>query len=377
MILIKTIVLFTTDAFALINFRGNLIRELVSKSYAVHVIAPNFDAESRKVLCGYGASTHDCHFERTGKNVLKDLKSCFHLLKLLKVLKPDCMLSFFIKPVIYGTACAFFAGVGHRVAMIEGLGSVFSDQGSASSIKSLTRRFIVSKMYKCSLMLANAVVFLNQDDIDEFNDRGILKKSRATLLGGIGVDLNVWVNNAPVESPVTFIMVARLLREKGVVDFADAARRVKYLYPDTRFIILGGLDLNPDSLTFQEVNSWVVEGIVEWPGHVSVMEWLAKSSVFVLPSYYREGVPRSSQEAAAMGLPIITTDSVGCRETVIDGVNGFLVPIKNFEALSDRMIEFIRNPRLISKMGKYSRQLAEQEFSEEKKIAILLNILKC
>lgn len=369
--------IFTIDSFALLNFRGNLIKELISKSYEVHAIAANFDSVTKDTLQELGAFTHECDFDKVGINLFKDLKSCFQLYKLLKVIKPDRMLSFFIKPVIYGTVCSFFAGVEHRVAMIEGLGSVFSNAGSSRSVKKLLRRFVVTKMYKFSLMLADTVVFLNQDDMDEFNARGVLKKSKATLLGGIGVDLNEWVNEAPVQSPITFVLAARLLREKGIVDYADAARRVKALHPDTRFILLGDTDLNPSSLTHDEINDWVEEGIMEWPGHVSVIDWLSKASVFVLPSYYREGIPRSSQEALAMGLPIITTDSVGCRETVVDGINGYLIPIKNVDVLVDRMLKFVRNPELISKMGKSSRKLAEQEFSEQKKIAIQLNILKC
>ncbi|MDC0042593.1 glycosyltransferase [Paracoccaceae bacterium] len=180
-----------------------------------------------------------------------------------------------------------------------------------------------------------------------------------------------------MQDPVTFIMSARLLREKGVEVYADAARQVKLLHPSTRFILLGGLDLNPSSLTLDEVNEWVSEGFLEWPGHVSVLEWLAVSSVFVLPSYYREGVPRSSQEALAMGLPIITTDSVGCRETVIDGINGYLVPIKSVDSLVHKMLAFVNNPTLINKMGKCSRQIAESKFSEEEKISMQLDILDC
>lgn len=287
------------------------------------------------------------------------------------------MLSYAIKPVIYGTVCSFFAGVDHRVAMIEGLGSLFSVHDGKVTFGHWLRRALVTKMYKFSLILAKKIIFLNQDDIDEFNNKNILNKSRATLLGGIGVDLKKWVNGPPVQKPITFTLSARLLREKGVTIFADAARQVKSSHPDTRFILLGGLDANPSSLSLDEVNDWVEEGIIEWPGHVSVLEWLSASSVFVLPSYYREGIPRSSQEALAMGLPIITTDNVGCKETVIDGVNGYLIPIKSVEALVDKMLKFINNPNLILEMGKHSRQLAELKFSEGNKVIMQLDILNC
>ena len=373
----KTIVIFTTYAFSLTNFRGKLIQELVKRSHIVHTIAPDHDLETRERLSELGATCHDCHFERAGTNIVSDLKAALHLYSLLKQINPDCMLSYFIKPVIYGTVCGFFSGVGHRVAMIEGLGSVFSDNDSKISVSKWLRRALVSKMYKIALIFTNETVFLNQDDVDFFDSRSILKASKATLLGGIGIDLKEWVNKAPVQSPVTFIMAARLLREKGVVDFANAARQVKASCPEARFILLGGLDPNPTSLTFDEVNSWVCEGIIEWPGHVPVMEWLSVSSVFVLPSYYREGIPRSSQEALAMGLPIITTDSVGCRETVTNGVNGYMIPIKNVDILVEKMLIFVNNPELIFEMGKRSRDLAEFKFSEDKKITIQLDILNC
>ncbi|MDC0042594.1 hypothetical protein OAJ10_02435 [Paracoccaceae bacterium] len=186
---IKTVVIFTTDAFSLINFRGNLIKELVKKRHVVHTVAPNFNPKNQKILEELGVITHDCYFERTGTNIISDLKASVHLYYLLKSLNPDCMLSYSIKPVIYGTICGFFAGVNHRVAMIEGLGSLFSSHFYEITFRHWLRRFLVSKMYKFSLYFSKENIFLNQDDIDEFDNRGILNKSRASLLGGIGVDL--------------------------------------------------------------------------------------------------------------------------------------------------------------------------------------------
>ena len=370
----KTVVIFTTDAFSLTNFRGKLIEELVAQSHDVHTIAPDFTADIKLSIRHLGATPHDCDFNRVGTSIIDDLKSSLQLFFLLRKIKPDCILSYFVKPVIYGTICAFIAGVKHRVSLIEGLGSSFSSQVKN---KRWGRRILISLMYKISLIFAHKIVFLNQDDIHEFHSRKILNKKRASLLGGIGVDLKEWVNERPVTSPITFTMSARLLREKGVLVFADAARQVKALYPNARFVLLGALDANPDSLTESEIQSWVEQKILEWPGHVSVRPWLARTSVFVLPSYYREGIPRSSQEALAMGLPIITTNSVGCKETVVDGYNGYLVPIKNSEALAQKMIVFLENSDGIVTMGANSRALAELKFSEEEKIKLQLDYLKC
>ena len=306
-----------------------------------------------------------------------DFKACVHLFKLLKSLKPDCMLSYFIKPVIYGNVCGFLARVELRVAMIEGLGSVFLDGDSLQGFSKRLRLFLVEKMYSVALKVASKVIFLNVDDISEFDRRNIFKRENAILLGGIGVDLDEWVNEGRHYKPITFTLAARLLREKGVEIFVDAARRVKLLHPDVKFVLLGGVDSNPSSVSIDELNSWVDEKVIDWPGHVSVIEWFSHTSVFVLPSYYREGIPRSSQEALAMSLPIITTDSVGCRETVIDGVNGYLIPVKDVDALVDKMLIFINNPGLILEMGKNSRKIAESKFDEKIKIVKQLEILEC
>jgi glycosyltransferase involved in cell wall biosynthesis len=157
-----------------------------------------------------------------------------------------------------------------------------------------------------------------------------------------------------------------LLREKGIVEFAQAAQRIKQRYPNTRFLLLGGLDTNPGALREHEVRSWADAGFLEWHGHVpDVRPYFAQTSVYVLPSY-REGVPRSTQEAMAMARPVITTDAPGCRETVVQGVNGFLVPPRDVDALVAAMERFILQPELILSMGQASRKLAEERFDVHK-----------
>jgi glycosyltransferase involved in cell wall biosynthesis len=167
-------------------------------------------------------------------------------------------------------------------------------------------------------------------------------------------------------------MAARLLREKGIVEYARAAMIIKEKHPDTRFILLGGLDTNPGGLSRDEVEQWAEKGTPEWPGQVSdVCRWLAQTSVYVLPSY-REGVPRSTQEAMAMARPVITTDAPGCRETVIDGKNGFLVPVRDADALAAAMERFIMQPDLIEMMGQVSRKIAEERFDVRKINQVIL-----
>ena len=171
--------------------------------------------------------------------------------------------------------------------------------------------------------------------------------------------------------PITFLLVARMLREKGIEQFAEAAKKVKERHPETLFILLGGLDNNPGTISIENVNEWVKEGVLEWHGHVQVQPWMRQASVFVLPSY-REGVPASTQEAMAMGRAIITTDVPGCRETVVDGQNGFLVPVRDANALAQAMLRFVENPELIVRMGQRSRQIAEEKYDVHKVNAVML-----
>lgn len=340
----------------------------------MHALAPNFDEETKRRLVDLGAIPIDFHLSRAGINPVHDLRSVLDIYLKLRKIKPDVILSYFIKPVVYGTIAAWFARVPRRVAMIEGLGYVFTYSVQELSIKGRFLRFIVSILYRLSLCLANEVVFLNKDDQAEFVNLRLVEKKKSICLGGIGIDLQKWCFSNVVHEPVTFIMVARLLREKGVYEYADAAKYVKLKYPQTQFVLLGGLDENPGSIRLDQVCAWNDQGVLTWHGHVPVAEYLKVASVYVLPSY-REGVPVSTMEAMAMGRPIITTDVPGCRETVVDGVNGFMVPAKNAVKLAEKMLWFIENSSSIATMGAASRKMAEEKFDMHKINAKLMQIL--
>jgi len=360
------------QAFSLLNFRGPLIEDIVAKGHEVSALAPDYDEATRAAVRALGAEPVDFSLSRTGMNPVRDATDMLRLTLLLRRLKPDITLGYATKPVIYGTLAAWLARVPRRFAMIEGLGYVFTPPEGAEPLKRRVLRRTVSMLYTAALRRANLVFFLNKDDIDEFLKNRLVSPTKAFLLGGIGVDLDEWTPAPSVKKPMTFTLAARLLREKGIVEYAGAARVIKQRYPGTCFILLGSLDSNPGSLSMGDVQQWVSEGIIEWPGHVRDMSlWLAETSVFVLPSY-REGVPRSTQEAMAMGRPIITTDAPGCRETVNDGENGFLVPVCDVKALADAMEKFILQPELIEKMGKASRRMAEERFDVHKINQVIL-----
>ena len=363
--------LITSQAFSLSNFRGPLIAALTTLGVEVFAIAPDFDEQTRASVRSLGAVPVDCALSRTGMNPLSDVVSVLRLAILLRRLKIEASLAYFIKPVIFGNLAAFFARVPKRFCMIEGMGYVFTPSTGRQSAKRKVLRSVVSLLYKWSLKRADAVFLLNDDDIDEMVRRGLVQPAQVVKLNGIGVDLADWLPAIAVNEPMTFLLAARLLREKGILEYAEAARIVKSKYPNTRFILLGGVDPNPGSLNTHEVSEWVNEGLLEWPGHVPVQPWLAQTSVYVLPSY-REGVPRSTQEAMAMGRAVITTDAPGCRETVVEGQNGFLVPVRDAAALADAMMRFIKQPELIETMGKASRALAVERFDVHKVNAVIL-----
>jgi len=360
---LSRVVIISNQAFSLLNFRGPLIRAMVERGHEVLALAPDYDDNSRARVRELCAEAVDYHLSRTGLNPLRDTRDFLYLVLLLQRLLPDVTLAYSIKPVIYGTPAAWLARVPRHFALIEGLGYYFTPAGEKESFKKIILHQIVQALYRLALPRATKVFFLNKDDLSEFTSRRLVKLQKAFLLGPIGVDLQHFSYAPPVKEPVTFLLAARLLREKGVVEFAQASRIVKQKYPETGFILLGALDTNPGAISRTEVEGWVKEGILEWPGHVpDVRPWIAQASVFVLPSYYREGIPRSTQEAMAMGRPVITTDAPGCRETVVDGVNGFLVPVREVDALARAMERFILKPKLIERMGRESRRIAEERF---------------
>lgn len=371
----KTIAVIGNQAFSLVNFRGRLICDLVGSGMRVLALAPDFSEETRAAVIASGAVPVEYHLSRVGMNPLRDAADFFYLVRLLRRLQPDVVLSYSIKPVIYGMLAAWLAGVPRRFAMIEGLGFVFTDSVYRAVFQRRLLRGLVSLLYRISLAMADGVFFLNQDDIEEFVQRKLVCAQKVCRINGTGVDLDEWRSAPPVLEPVCFLLAARLLREKGILEFVEAARRIKKIHPYVRFVLLGGLDQNPGGFSRAEAEGWVREGVIEWPGHVDIKPWLARASVFVLPSYYREGLPRSTQEAMAMARPVITTDAPGCRETVVDGENGFLVPIRDVGALVEKMLKFIENRELITKMGKKSRELAEARFDVRKINADIMRVM--
>ena len=353
--------LIAVQADSHVNFRIPLIEAIVDKGVTVYALASDYDDSTREQILAAGATPIDITLARTGVNPLNDLFDALALFRTLKSLDLDVVCSSFAKPVIYGSLAAFFAGIKRRYAMIEGLGFIFTDIEVKLTLKKSALRFVVSSLYRIALKTVHKVIFLNDDDLGVFIKRGITEVRRSVVLGGIGVDLQKWSPITPSIKPLRFVFVGRLLREKGIFEFIGAARVVRNVCPSCEFVVLGDLDINPGAIQRWQIDKWVAEGVVKWPGRVDVRCWLKDCSVFVLPSY-REGVPMSTQEAMAVGLPVITTDAPGCKATIENGVNGFMVPVRDEISLADAMIRFVEEPSLVGSMGFESRRLAESRF---------------
>ncbi len=264
--------------------------------------------------------------------------------------------------------------VPQRYALITGLGYAFA--GEARGKRALVFH-LVRRLYSAALNKVDKVFFQNPDDESLFRDLGILRdRVPSQVLNGSGVDMAHFATAPLPDGPPRFLLVARLLADKGVRQYAEAARRIKQQHPEVVFQLAGDIDSNPDTISQQELDTWVGEGSLEHLGWLNdVRLALAESSVFVLPSYYREGTPRSILEAMSMGRAVITTDAPGCRETVTNGDNGYLIPVKNVDALVKAMQHFIDRPALVKTMGQRSHEIAKDKYDVHKVNAVMLEAM--
>jgi len=365
-----TFLLIAGFAESLLGFRGPLLAALQALGHQVHVAAPDLSVGDpiRLQLEARGLTVHNIPLRRTGTNPLADLRALFSLFRLMRGIRPQWVLGYTIKPVIYGSLAAWLAGVPRRFALITGLGYAFQGDGKRGLLRALAQR-----LYALALSRVDKVIFQNPDDEALFRQCGILLATTPScVVNGSGVDVASFaVAPLPLDG-ARFLLIARLLGDKGVREYAQAARSVHALYPDAQFSLVGWIDSNPDAIPQHELDAWVVDGTLDYLGRLpDVRPAIAASSVYVLPSY-REGTPRTVLEAMAMGRPIITTDAPGCRETVVDGDNGFLVPVKSVEMLEQAMLRFIEDPVLVSAMGQRSRRIAEEKYDVHKVNAAML-----
>lgn len=352
------------------NFRGDLVREIVSRGYDVKVTGPDMtDVEKIEDL---GAEFIEIPLNKDNTSIFGDFKYCLRLKKLFKKEKPDIVLGYTVKPLVYGSIAAKLAKVKNINAFVAGTGYAFVSK----TFKARVLGILVKTLYKIGLGCCDTVVFFNPDDKEEFCKRKLVKEKKCFVVGGSGVNMQHFTPK-PYPEKMTFFMLSRFLKCKGVKEYLEAADIVKKEYPETRFCLLGKFEHDMlDAVPEEEIRDYIDRGVVEiFPETSDVRPYYEMSSVYVLPSY-REGTPRTVLEAMAMSRPIITTDANGCRTTVKDGINGFLVPVGDSKSLAETMKKFITNPELVEKMGAESLKYCAEKYDVKKVNADLMKYLK-
>jgi len=363
----KTIAICSNTSWYLYNFRMGLIRALQEQGYQIVLIAPKDDYSYR--LEGLGCKHYHIDIDNKGTNPIEDTKLLYQFYQLFKTIKPDMALIFTIKPNIYGSIVSKILNI-PTVNVIAGLGTVFLNDNLSSKI--------ARWLYRVSLK-NNQVVFENRDDCQVFLAQNLVKKFQTVLIPGSGINTEAFQPKYTLSKNknLIFLLIARLIKDKGVIEYIEAIKSIRAKYPTVQFKILGSYYFgNPSSISEDEVNKWVDEGIIEYLGYTdAVLEEIEKADCIVLPSY-REGLSRVLLEGASMSKPIITTNVTGCRDVVDDGVNGYLVPPKDSKSLSiaiEKMIALSDKERRI--MGQKGRIKVIKEFDEKIVIKHYLNVI--
>ncbi|GIB32682.1 glycosyltransferase family 4 protein [Vibrio cholerae] len=352
------LIMVANTAWSVFNFRHSLIKELLSSGVELYVIAPE-DKFSAK-LVDMGCQVLDLPMQAKGVNPIADLGLMLRLLRHYREIKPDFIIHYTIKPNIYGSLAAKLAGI-PSLAITTGLGYTFVNQNVVSQV--------ARQLYKFAFRYPKEVWFLNEDDRRAFLEHHLIEPDKAVLLHGEGVNLSHFV---PTDKPqpdenIRFLLIARMLRDKGVCEFVEAARQIRQHYPNAIFQLLGDCGVpNPSVIGREEIAQWEREGAVEYLGTTDdVRPIIAQADCLVLPSY-REGIPRTMIESAAMAKPLIVSDAPGCRDVVLDGQTGYLCEVKNAKALAQRCEQFLTLSDLEKQaMGKAGRSFMEAKFDEK------------
>ena len=371
----KHILIIASYGPSLINFRLPLIKKLLSRGHKVSVASPkqNFSDTLQKKIRDLGININFFSLSRTGLNFFKDCRSIVEIYKIIRKSKPNIIISYTAKPVIYtGLVLKYFPKISYY-PLITGLGFAFTE---INLMKQKIIRYLMIKLYQEALKSAEKTNFQNIDDQSLFLELKIIKnKNLSNVINGSGVDLSDYPFSNLPSKPV-FLMISRLLVDKGVREYVQAAHIVRSHFSHVTFQLAGYLDENPSGITANELQSWINQGDIEYLGEIKSVQSILKSCrYFVLPSY-REGTPRSTLEALSTGRPVITTDVPGCRETVIHEKNGLLIPVKDSVALANAMMKLLKEKdETIEKMAQESYLIAKNKYEIKKVNQNILNIM--
>lgn len=352
-------------------FRMDMMQDFIALGHTVVAVGNESEEKWKNVFKEKNIEYRQADISRTGTNPIKDLKTYFSLKSILKEIKPDKIFAYQAKTVIYGSLAANSLGIREIYSLIAGCGSIFiSEKLLAKFLKP-----ILKFEYKVALKYNKKVFFQNVDDVLLFSSMGIVPREKTVIINGSGVDVERFFEKT-LPNEFAFLNISRLIKDKGIIEYLEAARIVKAKYPNVRFLLVGPFDSNPSALKSEELDLYVSRGLVEYFGEqTDVIPFIEQSTVYVLPSY-REGTPKTVLEAMSCARPIITTDAVGCRETVINGLNGLLVPIADIDALANAMIWMIENPENLEKMAEASRKIAVDKYDVHKVNKVIMQTMK-
>lgn len=349
---------FTTSLFW---FRIDMMQSFRAAGYEVLAVGDGAEEEWSDRFAQLGIRYRQIPVQRNGTDPRSDLKTLAALNRLLKEEKPDKIFAYQAKTVIYGGIAARMNGIREFYPLIAGVGSVFLGDG----LKQRVLRTILVSEYRLGMAKAPKVFFQNRDDLKVFTDHKILPEHKAVMLHGSGVNVEKFTA-APLPEEPGFLCISRLIRDKGVGEYLEAARKLHLRRPDVKCVLVGPFDTNPSAIKPEDLQPYIDDGSVEYVGEQKdVQPWLKACTAYVLPSYH-EGTPKTVLEAMACGRPAITTDAPGCRETVTDGVNGYLVPVKDVDAIVAAMEKILDDPDRTAALAKAARKLAEDVYDVRK-----------
>ncbi|MEM9413937.1 MAG: glycosyltransferase family 4 protein [Planctomycetota bacterium] len=358
------------------GFRGPILSQMVAVGWDVHLVCSEQDQDDLDFFADAGVTYHEAPLNRTGLNPLKDLAYQRYLTGLFVEHKPDIVFCYAQKPVVFGVPAAHKAGVANINALMPGLGYVFSD---ATGLKKKIARAVALRLHKRASGYIRNLFFVNPNDHADFRNAGLISpKANVTILPGEGKDLSHFAPHPPAtDGPPRFNLITRLLADKGVPDFVEAAKIVKREYPEAVFELIGPYDDNPQAIQPDEVKAWVDAGLIEYPGVTTdVRPYLANSRATVLPTTYREGLPNVLLEGMALGRAIVTYENAGASQAIeapkeietglSQGSNGFLIAPGRVDLLAKALLTLVEDPALAASMGQSGRAFAEERFDVEK-----------
>lgn len=354
---------FTTSLFW---FRVDMMKSFLRAGHEVLAVGDGPEEEWAERFADMGICYRQIPVQRNGTNPVRDLATLKALIGLLRREKPDRIFAYQAKTVIYGGIAAGLCGIREFYPLIAGVGSIFL----GDSLKQRILRTILVAEYRLGMGRAPKVFFQNRDDLKVFTDAKILPEHKAVMLHGSGVNVEKFIPT-PLPSEPGFLCISRLIRDKGVVEYLEAARKLHQKRPEVKCVLVGPYDTNPSAIRPEELQSYIDDGSVVYAGEQKdVQPYIRSCTAYVLPSYH-EGTPKTVLEAMACGRPAITTDAPGCRETVTDGVNGCLVPVKDVDAIVAAMERLLDDPAGAQRMATEARRIAEDRYDVRKVNAVI------